>query len=102
MSTENEVKLSPEFLAHQKIVRERVAMNNHTSWGGDDSAAVIKEMMMGVGEGNLDAHAAIPLTIQHVNASAFRQKLEKLDEKHPAYVAPSGKKRGERAGVAGV
>jgi hypothetical protein len=103
MSTEqqnSEVKATFESIFATEVVK-RVRMNNHTSWAGADSLHVIEALC---DHAYLDTQEGFSIKLRSLvgdlmNASAFRQKLEKLPTSNPAHVVPTGNKRGTPSGA---
>jgi hypothetical protein len=85
--------------AYKNEVTAQVRKTAGTSWGGEESTAVIEKITDAayLGESPEGFDAIRDLVKALVNPSAFRQQLGKLPPTSPMYVKPAEK--GSRGGV---
>lgn len=89
---------------YQNAVIAAVKKTNHSAWGADESVEVIEKIVDAayLGDEPEGFDAVRGLVKELVNASAFRQKLEKLPSTHPCHIKPSGNKRGASSALAAL
>lgn len=89
---------------YQNAVVEQVKATNHSTWGAEQSVAVIEKIADAAYlDDEPQGFDAIKEYVKAlVNASAFRQKLEGLAVTHPCYIKPSGNKRGASSALAAL